>query len=68
MSSINSIAALKKFREDHLISKAELARRANLSPQTIERIENGGACRMDTLRKIVEALGLDFTELDITVD
>jgi DNA-binding XRE family transcriptional regulator len=65
MASINSIQALKKYREANLISKSELARKAGLSPQTIERVESGGPCRMDTLRKIVLALGIKFDDLKI---
>jgi predicted transcriptional regulator len=41
-----------------MMSKAELARRAGVSPLTIERVEGGCPCRMDTKRKILEALGL----------
>ena len=41
-----------------LMSKAELARTANVSPITITRIEKGMPCRMDTKRKILLALGL----------
>lgn len=41
-----------------LMSKAELARMANVSPITITRIEKGMPCRMDTKRKILLALGL----------
>ena len=40
------------------MSKAELARRAGVSPLTIDRVEAGSPCRMDTKRKILEALGL----------
>ncbi len=39
------------------MSKAELARKAGLSPLTIDRVESGKPCRMDTKRKIVLALG-----------
>ena len=49
---------LKKIRESMLMSKAELARQANVSPITITRIEKGLPCRMDTKRKILLALGL----------
>jgi DNA-binding XRE family transcriptional regulator len=49
---------LKQIRESLLMSKAELAREANVSPITISRIENGMPCRMDTKRKILLALGL----------
>jgi len=41
-----------------MMSKAELARRANLSVLTIDRVEKGYGCRMDTKRKILEALDL----------
>ena len=46
------------MRESLLMSKAELARKANISPITISRIENNMPCRMDTKRKILLALGL----------
>ena len=41
-----------------MMSKAELARRAGVSPLTIDRVESGCPCRMDTKRKILEALGI----------
>jgi DNA-binding XRE family transcriptional regulator len=54
--------ALKKVREELLMSKTELARAANVSPITISRIESGLPCRMETKRKILLALGLDLSE------
>lgn len=54
--------SLRKFRESMLMSKAELARKANVSPITISRIEEGHMCRMETKRKIILALGLDLSE------
>ena len=45
-----------------MMSKAELAREAKVSPITIARIENGLACRMETKRKIILALGFDLSE------
>jgi len=53
---------LKKTRESLLMSKAELARHANVSPITISRIENDMPCRMETKRKILLALGLKLTD------
>ncbi len=44
------------------MSKAELARKAELSPLTITRIEQGCPCRVDTMRKIILALGLDLSD------
>ncbi|MBW2091452.1 MAG: helix-turn-helix domain-containing protein, partial [Deltaproteobacteria bacterium] len=40
--------SLKKIREQRLLSKAELARNAGVSPLTIDRIEKGKDCRMET--------------------
>lgn len=44
------------------MSKAELARAAEVSPITIARIERGMPCRMETMRKIILALGLDLSD------
>jgi DNA-binding XRE family transcriptional regulator len=55
---------VRQFREELLISKAELARKAGLSALTIDRIEKGMECRMDTKRKILLALGLKLTDKD----
>ncbi len=49
--------SVRKIREDKMMSKAELARKASVTVQTIERIEKGYDCRVDTKRKIIEALG-----------
>jgi DNA-binding XRE family transcriptional regulator len=54
--------AVKKIREAQLLSKAELARKAGVSPLTIDRIEKGKDCRMETKRKIILALGYKLTE------
>ena len=53
---------VQKFREELLMSKAELARKAGLSALTIDRVENGMPCRMDTMRKILLALGMKLTD------
>lgn len=53
---------LKKIRESLLISKTELAKKANVSPITIARIEKGMPCRMETQRKIILALGLNLSD------
>ncbi len=53
---------LKEVRESLLMSKAELARKANVSPITISRIENGISCRMETKRKILLALDFNLSE------
>lgn len=53
---------VRKMRIGRMMSKAELARRANLSVLTIDRVEKGYGCRMDTKRKILEALGLTLAD------
>ena len=53
---------VRKMRTDRMMSKAELARRAGMSVLTIDRVERGLPCRMDTKRKILEALGLKPTD------
>lgn len=55
---------VRKIRESLLMSKAELARKAGLSALTIDRIESGHNCRMDTKRKIILALGLRLVDKD----
>jgi len=57
--------SLKAVRESRLMSKAELARKANVSPLTITRIEKGIPCRMETKRKILLALGVDLADKNI---
>jgi DNA-binding XRE family transcriptional regulator len=51
-----------QIREELLMSKAELARRAGLSVLTIDRVEKGMTCRMDTKRKIILSLGLQVSD------
>ena len=53
---------VKKIRENLLMSKAELARKAKVSYLTIDRIEKGMSCRMETKRKIILVLGYDFSD------
>ncbi|MCP4681237.1 MAG: helix-turn-helix transcriptional regulator [Desulfobacterales bacterium] len=53
---------IKKIREGLLMSKAELARKAGISPLTIDRVEKGKSCRLETKRKIILALGLNLVD------
>jgi len=55
---------VNKIREERLMSKMELARLAGLSTATIDRIERGESCRMETKRKIILALGYTLTDKD----
>jgi len=54
--------SLREIRESFLISKAELARMADISVLTLTRIEQGKPCRMETKRKILLALGLKVSD------
>lgn len=47
-----------------MMSKAELARKAGLSALTIDRVEAGRPCRLDTKRKVLLALGLRISDKD----
>ena len=58
MSSNN----VQRLRESLMMSKAELARKAGLSTLTIDRVEAGRACRLDTKRKILLALGMRISD------
>ena len=53
---------VRAYRELRMMSKAELARKAGLSALTIDRVEAGRACRLDTKRRILLALGLKVTD------
>lgn len=55
---------VKLLREKKLMSKSELARKAGVSVVTIDRVERGEACRMETMRKIILALGYTLEDRD----
>ena len=59
MVNTNSV---RQIRESKMMSKAELARKADVTVQTIDRIENGNECRLDTKRKIILALGYKLAD------
>ena len=61
MPSNNNV---QRYRENLMMSKAELARKAGLSTLTIDRVEAGRPCRLDTKRKILLALGLKVSDKD----
>ena len=44
------------------MAKAELARKAGVSESTIDRVEAGHDCRMETKRRILFALGLSLQQ------
>lgn len=54
--------SVRELREERLMSKAELARLAGVSPITIDRIERGEDCRVETKRKVLLAFGFSLSE------
>ncbi len=46
------------------MTQAQLARKARVALRTIHSVEKGMACRMDTKRKILIALGMRFEDKD----
>ena len=62
MDQVDQENNVKKMREAKMLSKAELARLAGISPLTLDRIEKGKDCRMATKRKILLALGLTIEQ------
>jgi len=56
--------SLKSYRESLFISRAELARKTGLSVGTIARVEKGEHCRLETRKKIIQALGLEASEIN----
>lgn len=55
---------VRHVREALMMSKAELARKSGLSTLTIDRVEAGRTCRLDTKRKILQALGMKVADKD----
>ena len=49
---------LKMYRESHLFSKAELAKRADVSPITISRIEQGKTVSYRNTAKDIAGTGI----------
>jgi len=45
-----------------MMSKSELARSAGVSTVTINRVENGKPCRLETQRKILLGLGMKVSD------
>ena len=64
--SINSLPAnLRAERARRNLSRHELARRANVSPSSIEFIESGRTTnpKLSTIQRIAEAMGLSVDSL-----
>jgi len=53
---------LKTLRESKMISKTELARKAGISCMTLNSVEDGANCRLETKRKILLALSIELSD------
>ena len=53
---------VRQIREERLMSKTELARKSGVSLLTIDRVETGKNCRVETKRKILLGLGYGVSE------
>lgn len=59
------MAKLKKIRENQFLTQEELAKRAEMTTSTINRLENGKQQpRFGTRRKIAKALNVGPAEID----
>jgi transcriptional regulator with XRE-family HTH domain len=56
---------VKSIRESKLMSKSELARKAGVSVLTVDRVERGEICRVETMRKIILGLGYSLEDKNI---
>ena len=56
--------SIREIRRSFLISKTELARKANISPVTLARIEKGMPHKIETREKILLALQGIITDMD----
>ena len=56
------VNSLKTFRESLMMGKTELSRSAGVSTATIDRVENGNPCRLETQRKILLGLGMKVSD------
>jgi DNA-binding XRE family transcriptional regulator len=62
MESVLVQNTVRSIRERLLMSRAELARNAGLSPLTVDRVERGMSCRIETKRKIILAFGYELSD------
>ena len=67
MAKINE--KIKHYRKANNLTQDDLASRLNLSSRTVKRYESGEIIpSMQVLKRISEALNIDYKELDIKED
>ena len=58
-----NVRRLRALRRKRVLSLRELSERADVSKDTLSRIERTGTAYPSTIRKIAQALGVDPSEL-----
>ncbi len=53
---------VRELRENKLMTQVQLAKKARVAVRTIQSIERGMRCRMDTKRKVLLALDLSLEQ------
>jgi len=48
-------------REDQGMSQSALASRARITQQQLSKVENARACKLETVMKVADALGMELT-------
>jgi transcriptional regulator with XRE-family HTH domain len=61
MITING-GMFKSFREDNLISRSTVAKESGLGVKVLAKLEGGGSVRLESVRRILDALGLSVDE------
>ncbi len=56
---------LKEIRQDRKIGLREAARRAEMSPTTYSRIENGADARISNVIRVLNMLGIKKADLSL---
>jgi transcriptional regulator with XRE-family HTH domain len=62
---------LRRIREARFMSRAEVGQRSGLHPDHVGRLERGdyvGGSRLDNIRKLAEALGVEPGEIVVSED
>jgi predicted transcriptional regulator len=54
--------AFRKTREGQLLSANELGKKAEVSPAVVKNLELGKSRRLESIRKVITALGLTIDE------
>lgn len=52
---------IAQARECLKMTQSDLAKRAHITQQQLSKVENAKACKVETLLKVCDALGMDLT-------